>query len=287
MGIASRLLPVCCLILLGLGLGLGSVVSVTKAQTGSFTFALVPEQSMSRVARGWGPITEWLGRATGTRFLLRNVSDLGEFERGLAVGEFDFAYMNPYQYVLSSHAAGYRAFAKVAGQRVRGVLIAGTDSPVADPGQIEGRAVAFPAPDTFAASILIQNHLADEGIAFTPEYVGFGDAVYRSVADGVYSAGGGTVAGLKAVEPAVRDRLRVLWTSPAYAPNAIAAHPRVSDDLVERLNLAMAQMSDDPDGRALLAPFGISGFDLAEDSDWNDVRALGIRPPSARGAGGF
>jgi len=35
-------------------------------------------------------------------------------------------------------------------------------------------------------------------------------------------------------------------------------------------------IGQDDEGRALLAPLSLPGLERAEDSDWNDVRALGI-----------
>jgi phosphonate transport system substrate-binding protein len=38
----------------------------------------------------------------------------------------------------------------------------------------------------------------------------------------------------------------------------------------------MIEMGDTDTGRALLAPLSIGGFESATDSDWDDVRSLGI-----------
>jgi len=74
----------------------------------------------------------------------------------------------------------------------------------------------------------------------------------------------------------VRDQLRILWTTKGYTPHAFAAHPRVPPDVVERLNAAMLAIGQDDEGRALLEPLSLPGLERAEDSNWNDVRALGI-----------
>ena len=76
--------------------------------------------------------------------------------------------------------------------------------------------------------------------------------------------------------PEVRDSLRVLWTTPGYTPHAIATHPRVEPEVVERLKTALLDMNSDPQGQALLKTINFSGMESAQDQDWNDVRELNI-----------
>ncbi len=93
---------------------------------------------------------------------------------------------------------------------------------------------------------------------------------------GLYPAGGGIERTFFNVEPAIRDRLRVLWKTPAYTPHAFAAHPRISSETVERIETAMMAMNEGEAGLRLLAALNFAGIESAEDSDWDDVRALRI-----------
>jgi len=150
------------------------------------------------------------------------------------------------------------------------------DSPLESPRELDGATLAFPAPAAFAASVLPRAYLKGEGIAFTPRYVSSHDSVYRTVAKGLYPAGGGVVRTFNNVDPDVRDQLRILWKTKGYTPHAFAAHPRVPADVVERLTRAMLAMDGDAEGRTLLKSLSTKGFESATDSDWDDVRALGI-----------
>ena len=74
--------------------------------------------------------------------------------------------------------------------------------------------------------------------------------------------------------PEIRDRLRILWTSPGYTPHAFAAHPRVPAESVARLLAAMEALEESaPD---LLATLNFKGIEAADDGDWDDVRRLDI-----------
>ena len=242
----------------------------------SFTFGVVPQQAASKLARVWAPVFDYLGRSAGLEIKFRTAPDIPEFERRVAAGEYDFAYMNPYHYTVFSREPGYRAFAKAEGQLLKGILVVRKDSPIQDPHELSGATLAFPAPAAFAASVLTRAYLTQEGIAFTPKFVSSHDSVYLAVAKGLYLGGGGVVRTFESIEPGVRDQLRILWTTRGYTPHAFAAHPRVATEAVERVTEAMLAMGKNDDGRALLAPLSMQGFEAAEDADWDDVRALGI-----------
>jgi phosphonate transport system substrate-binding protein len=240
------------------------------------TFGLVPQQSASKLARVWGPVIAYLESKSGLEIAFRTAPDIPEFERRLAAGEYDIAYMNPYHYTVFSRLSGYRAFAKAKEKSIKGILVVHKDSPLKSPLELNGATIAFPAPAAFAASVLIRAYLTREDVDFTPKYVSSHDSVYRTVAKGLYPAGGGVMRTLNSVEPDVRAQLRILWTTKGYTPHAFAAHSRVPADAVERLTQAMLAMDGNAEGQTLLGSLSVRGFEAATDSDWDDVRALGI-----------
>jgi phosphonate transport system substrate-binding protein len=240
------------------------------------TFGVVPQQSASKLAQQWGPFFDYLGRKAGLAIKFRTAPDIPEFERRLAAGDYDFAYMNPYHYSVFSRAPGYRAFAKAAGESLRGILVVRKDSPIRDPHELANATLAFPAPAAFAASVLTRAYLAEEGVPFTPKFVASHDSVYLGVARGLFPGGGGVVRTYESMEPSVRDQLRILWTTKGYTPHAFAYHPRVPMGVVKRIANAMLAVDETEEGRALLMPLNVKGFEAADDRDWDDVRALGI-----------
>jgi phosphonate transport system substrate-binding protein len=253
-----------------------SVSAEIGEQRQSFNFGVVPQQSASKLAHLWAPVFDYLGRSAGLEIKFRTAPDIPEFERRVATGEYDFVYMNPYHYTVFSQEPGYRAFAKAKGQLLQGILVVRKDSSIRDPRELSGTTLGFPAPAAFAASVLTRAYLTQKGIPFTPKFVSSHDSVYLAVAKGLYPGGGGVVRTLESLEPDVRDQLRILWTTKAYTPHAFATHPRVAAEAVKRVTEAMLAMGQNEDGRALLAPLSMEGFESAEDADWDDVRALGI-----------
>ena len=241
------------------------------------TFGIVPQQSASRLASLWVPIFKYLEEVTKKPIHFRTAPDIPTFEKRLAAGDYDFAYMNPYHYTVFSKNPGYKAFAKARGARLKGIIVVRKDSPIKNLNELNGTTLAVPAPAAFAASILTRAYLSSVGIQFTAKYVSSHDSVYRTVAKDLYTAGGGVIQTFENVAPEIRDQLRILWTSQGYTPHAFAAHPRVAEGLVKKVVIAMETMDQNATGKALLDAINFKGIEAASDSDWDDVRDLNIQ----------
>lgn len=237
-------------------------------------FGVVPQQSATKLARQWTSVLRHLGERSGHHLRFRTAVDIPVFEQRLAAGEYDIAYMNPYQYAVFHRRTGYAAFAKERDTRLQGLIVVRVDSPLRDLDQLAGLTVAFPAKTAFAASVLPRLELHSREIPVTAKYVVSHDSVYRSVALGLYAAGGGVPRTLATMEGGIRDQLRILWSTRPYQPHAIAAHPRIAPSVVSDLASAMVAMADEPAGKALLAALAFTGIDSARDEDWDDVRQL-------------
>lgn len=247
-----------------------------SAQQKTLTFGIVPQQAASKLARLWGPILAHLSEQSGYRLVFSTAPDIPTFEQRVLRGEYDIAYMNPYHFTVFNHVPGYRAMARQAGKRIKGILVVRKDSPISDLRELDGKQLAFPAPAAFAASVLPRSELSQQGIAIQPNYVSSHDSVYRAVAKGLFPAGGGIQRTFNNVAPEIRDQLRVLWTTAGYTPHAIAAHPQLDPGAFKSIQQAMLAMYESPQGRKLLESINFKGIEAAADSDWDDVRKLDI-----------
>lgn len=238
------------------------------------TFAVVPQQSATKLAMLWGPLLKEVSLRSGIALRFRTAPDIPEFETRLGLGKYDFAYMNPYHYAFYHQTAGYRAFAKAKDRLIQGIIVVHKDSPYQELSELDGKTLVFPSPAAFAASILTQALLSSEGVAISSLYVASHDSVYRAVASGRYVAGGGIQRTLEAMDEKTRSKLRILKATDRYTPHAFAAHPAIGDETVGKIRKAFMSLADDEIGRALLAPLRLKGIVAAEDADWNDVRRL-------------
>jgi len=249
--------------------------TVSPAATTTLSVGVVPQQTPTRLVRLWAPLLNEVGRRSGYRLDFRTAPDIPAFEQRVAAGEYDLVYINPYKYTEFHRAPGYRAFAREEG-RLQSIVVVRTDSPIQSVAELHRQPVAFPAPVAFAATVVPLAQLHQQRIEPVPSYVTSHDSVYLAVVKGLYPAGGGVRRTFDQMPADVRARLRVLWTSSEFAPHAIAAHPRVPASTVERVRRAMIELKQEPAGRAALERAGFTGIVAAQDSDWNDIRALRI-----------
>ncbi|MCL1477501.1 MAG: phosphate/phosphite/phosphonate ABC transporter substrate-binding protein [Marinobacter sp.] len=158
---------------------------------------------------------------------------------------------------------------------INGIIVIRRESALDDIQDLEGGDLAFPAPAAFAATLIVQSSLKQEGVDFRSHFVSSHDAVYRGVAAGRFVAGGGINRTYDALPERIREQLRVLWVSSGFTPHAIAVHPRVPHSTRKALGSVGRDGRPTRRTRAAL-PLRITGFVEAQDSDWDDVRSLEI-----------
>ncbi|MGH1441711.1 MAG: phosphate/phosphite/phosphonate ABC transporter substrate-binding protein [Cellvibrionaceae bacterium] len=250
--------------------------SLTDNQT-SYSFGVVPQQSAKRLATLWGPLLSYLSDKTGLKLQFKTAKNIPTFEKRLANGEYDFAYMNPYHFIVFNSNPGYKALAVRKNQAISGIVVARKGDNIKTLKMLDNKTLAFPSPAAFAASILPQAELNNKKINFSPKYVSSHDSVYLAVAKGLIPAGGGVKRTLNNTSAKVREQLEIIWTSKKHTPHAFAAHPRVDGTTQKIIQNALTSMHQDEEGKKILASLKIkNGLISAEDKDWDDIRALNI-----------
>jgi phosphonate transport system substrate-binding protein len=241
---------------------------------GAYTLGIVPQQTPKDIEINWGQLGLYLEQETGYTIHIKTASSIPEFEERCLEGRYDFAYMNPYHYVIYSEQPGYRAIARQKDKKIKGIIVMRKDREESSLSLLEKYELAFPSPAAFAASLLTRAHLQSMGVDFDPVYVRSHDSVYKAVAEGLYPAGGGVKRTFSTTEPEVNSQLEIIWTTKPYTPHAFAVHPRIDQDIVQKIQDALALLDNQEEFKDILYPIRFNGFTMAEHEDWDDVRAL-------------
>ena len=243
----------------------------------SYSFGIVPQQTAKRMAKLWTPVFKHIQKTSGIKLQFKTAKDIPEFEKRLAQGEYDFAYMNPYHFTVFNRDPGYKAVAVRKDQAIRGIMVTRKDSSLSTLEDLKNQKLAFPSPAAFAASVLPRAELSNSNINHESQYVSSHDSVYLNVAKGLFPAGGGVKRTFNNTAPKVREQLKVFWTSEPFTPHAIAAHPRIDASVYQKIQDSLVAMNNDEEGKKLLQSLKVkNGLQKASDSDWDDVRGLGI-----------
>lgn len=251
---------------LGHGPSLAEILSV----------GIPPQQSPVEVVKRWTPILLYLERKTGLILELKTAKDIPTHLQQIMDGLYDIAYLNPNSYIVANKVKGYQAFAQERDGKAYSVIVARKNGPITQLTDLNERTMAFPSPSAVMATILPLKHLEEQKIAVRNQYVVSLDSVYRSIAKGLFLAGGGESRTFSSLDPEIRDQLVVLWQSQELPPFPFIAHPRVPTATLNTLQKAMVAMSQDPEGQALLKVVNIKGLEKSTDADYNSVRKLNL-----------
>lgn len=247
-----------------------------KAQVKTLVFGVVPQQSAAKLARSWIPLLQFVSERSGVNLKFATAPDIPTFERRLANGDYDIAYMNPYHYVVLNKEVGFKALVHEKDKRIKGIIVANKNSAIDKLEDLSEQTIAFPAPASFAATLIPKANLIKKDINFNYQYVNSHDAVYRNIAEGRFVAGGGIIRTFNALPESVQNELKIIWTSDNYTPHAIATYPSVNEATRQKLLAAFLEVENAEHSTELLAPLAMKGFVKASCDDWDDVRDLNI-----------
>jgi len=222
------------------------------AQERVFTIGVVPQFTPVEIYERWGPLVKELENRTGLKFELKTYKSIPEFEKAFLKGELDFVFMNPYHQVMAYKAQKYIPLVRDK-TPLTGILVVRRDSPVKEVKDLDGKVIAFPAPNAFAASLYMRAILTEKfKIKFTQEYVKTHDNVYRQVILGKAQAGGGVNNTLLRQPEEVKRELRILYETPSAAPHPLSVHPRVPKEVKDKVKTAILDMANEPSMKDLL-----------------------------------
>jgi phosphonate transport system substrate-binding protein len=260
-----------------LSLTLVSCFATTHGQTSeekTLVFGIVPQQSATSLDQVWVPMMAHLSEQTGVKIAFATAKDIPSFEACLAKGAYDLAYMNPYHFTVFNQASGYKAFARQANKKLKGIIVVPKSSDYQSLDELNKKEIAFPSPAAFGASVIPRAEMKQRDMIVSPIYVRSHDSVYRSVASGLFPAGGGVMRTFGNIPDGLRDKLRILYKTDGYTPHAFAAQERVPSEVVQKITAKMTSMTIEKD--AVLKPLGMKAFSAAKDADWDDVRSLNL-----------
>ena len=228
-------------------------VGSAGAQTPNiYTFSVVPQFSPAQLHREWWPVLDRVSRETGVALELKINASIQKFEADFMEGAPDFAYMNPYHAVMAKRAQAYLPLLRDS-KPLAGILLVRRDSPYKSLRDLDGKTIAFPAPNAFGASLYLRALLAEEAkIRFEPRYLNTHSNVFRHVAQGNVAAGGGVNVSFNGEAPEVREQLAVLYQTPGVAPHPVVAHPRVPERVRTAVVEAFLALRRDAIGRDML-----------------------------------
>lgn len=223
----------------------------------------------------WGMLIEELSRLSKIPLQLKISNSNLNFERQLAQGELDLAYVDPRQFIESLEFASYTALAKAKAKPARGILVARKDSQISTLRDIDARGIIYPHALDFSASIVPRASLAQIGFNIDAHFVRDAQSAYQAVLAGTHLVAAGNAHSFAALAPPEQAKLKVIWDTPSYSPDAFVTKQQLAFFDKTRLQQALVKLFKTELGKRLLPIVAINnGFETAKDRDWQDVKAI-------------
>ena len=249
--------------------------SSVYAEEKTYIFGIVPQFETRRLHNIWRPVLAELEKETGYHFDIKGSSSIPDFEKEFINGDFDFAYMNPYHAIMANSAQNYQPLVRDIDRKLFGVLVVKKDSKIFSVPQLNGKKIAFPAPNALGASLQMRQELNDIfHIKFEPRYVKTHDSVYLNVLLGETLAGGGVQKTLNRQPSEYKDALRILHKTTPVNPHPLTVHPRVPEQVRDAVRASLLKLGQTPEGSELLAKIPIRKIGAASIEDYAPLKEL-------------
>lgn len=245
------------------------------AQAQEYTFAVAPQFEQRKLFSTWKPIVDELSKRSGIQLKLVATLTIPQFEQALSKGTYDFVYANPYHIVREVPRQGYIPLVRDAAP-LKGILVVRKDDPIKSGTELDGKTLAVPSMNAIGP-LLVRVDLAQQFNAqVVPQDVKTHSSVYLHVANGLVAAGAGVNKTLDEQDDTIRNSLRILYTTREMPSHPVAAHPRVSKEVRDRIQAALLDLAQTEQGRVLLSEVPIRKAIATSIQDYLPMTKWGI-----------
>jgi phosphonate transport system substrate-binding protein len=257
-----------------------ALLSTARAADQAFTFNVLNQRSIALTAQYWNPILIYVSKKSGVPLELRLAKTVQEGNALAEQGAYDFLFTNHF-FTPERDRLGFRVIARPAGRPIRGQIVVPNDSPIKSLQELDGKEVAFPSPDAFAAYQLPMDALLKSKLNVKPVFTSNQEASFAQLKVGTVAAAAVNDTILERYARREGFEYRLLWNSEAFNDLCIMVSPKVAKEKVAAVRDAFVNMTTDPEGRRVLEAGAELlkikdklGFVAADNRDYENYRAF-------------
>ncbi|MDB2563007.1 phosphate/phosphite/phosphonate ABC transporter substrate-binding protein, partial [Sulfurimonas sp.] len=215
------------------------IITFISSLHADIIMGVVPQQSPLKLLKAWSPIAQYLSEKTGEKVIFKTETSITKFEKVLYSGGYDFAYMNPYHFVVAHQTQGYTANIR-AYKNIKGILVMKKGLGI-EKIKDKDNIFLFPAPNAFAATLLtkydlIQKFGVDLKTLNKARYVNSHDSVYKGISRNFGDIGGGIERTYNTLtDKQTKESLNIVHTTKAYPSHPFAFKATMNKEKKERI----------------------------------------------------
>lgn len=253
-----------------------ALLAFTTLCAKELVFGVVPQQSPLKLIKKWQPVVNHLIKQSGLKIVFKTESSIPKFEEALYLGKYDIAYMNPYHFIEANKKQGYIAVAR-SSKLIQGILVAPKTIVDLDLYNLKNKNFLFPAPNAFAATLLTKYELKnkfdfDVDKEVNVLYVNSHDSVYKGVARGIGSIGGGIVRTFNNLkDDKTKEKIHIIYKTATYPSHPIGFKPTLTKLEQEILIKAFLQLPPE-----LMKALNIPKIIKTTNQEYDEIKKLAI-----------
>ncbi len=245
--------------------------------------ALVPSQNAETLLDNAKPLADKLTEKLGIPVEAKVPLDYNAVVEGLDAGTIDIAMLNSFGYVLSNELSGTKCILKsvrYGSATYHGQFVVMADSGIESLEDLEGKRIAFVDPGSTSGYIFAANTLKAHGI--DPEQMdsifagGHDSAIIALLNEQVdvavsFDDARGRVEG---EFPDVMETTKIIGYTDEIPNDTVSVRADLGDELIEQIKQAFLDIASTDEGHEIIySIYEIDGFEPAEDSEYDPVRA--------------
>jgi phosphonate transport system substrate-binding protein len=243
---------------------------------GEYMFGVFPHLPPRDLEEVFGPMAQDLSSHVGRRMVLASSTTFERFSESLDKGQYDVAFVQPFEYVRIAERYGYVPLATRT-ERLNGIVVVAKDSPMKSLADLKGKRLALP-PESAAVSQLILRQVRQGGI-----HPGRDVAVthHRShvscmqqVVIGEADACGTAAPSVRFFQNKMNVELKTIVTTRDIPSSLFVAHPRVPEKVRASIRERIVNWSNTDEGKKILKRGELTPFKYATDVEYDVVREL-------------
>jgi len=235
--------------------------------------------------RSYADLVAYLGKKMGRKGQMLQGQTYAEVNELLKTGQADLAFVCTGAYVIGKRDFGMELLVvpQVGGETVYySYIIVPADSPAKSLADLRGKVFAFTDPMSnsghFAALYMLKQMGETPGHFFRKTIFTYShdksiQAVAEKLVDGA-AVDSLVYKYLLELEPAYREKVKIIQTSPPYGMPPVVVHPHLNPEIKAQLREILLDMHKDEEGKAILEKLHIDRFVPADDSAYDSVRQM-------------
>jgi len=254
------------------------------ASSGTIVIGVVPEVNLVRQMERYVPLGDYLEKKTAMNIDVKPLASYGQLYEEMRDGKIDAGFFGSLVYGITRARIGIEPLARTVQPNGKstysGLLFVRKDTGIKTPADMKGKTIALVDSATSAGYLAQREYFAGHGIDMEKElkiyWAGSHEAAIRAVLSHQAELGGAksTVVGRFRRENRTFDALvDIVNDSPkkGLPDNTFAVRKGLNPAMRATLKKTLLAMDSDPEGKNVLAKFGVLRFISTSDEDFKPL----------------